>query len=340
MRILAIETSCDETAMAIVDASGDLNRPNFRISKNIVSSQIDLHSKYGGIVPMLAKREHIKNLPIVFKKLGLNLDDIKNINVIAVTIGPGLELSLLTGIDFAKKLKNKYKKPLIGINHLEGHLYSPLLSLKHNGKIELPAIGLIVSGGHTILLLLNKINVWKKIGETRDDAVGEAYDKVGRLLGLPYPGGPAIEKLSKYGNPSSISFPRPMIYHKNYDFSFAGLKTSIFYYLRGKKQNKNFKSDVAASFQAAAIEVLVRKTIRASQEYKAKSILLAGGVAANKSLRNSLRMATKRAGKHFVVSEIKYSTDNASMIAAAAYIKHLSAKNKKLRIVAQANLNL
>lgn len=354
MKILAIETSCDETAMAVVEAKGGLDKPRFTVSKNIISSQAKLHRKYGGVYPTLAKREHIKNLPIVLGNLGLSgKDPVKrgkyrewdDIDTIAVTVGPGLEPALWTGIEFAKELAKKWKKPLLGANHLEGHLYSPLLSLKEMDKSPpLPAVGLVVSGGHTILLVLEAIDTWKKIGETRDDAVGEAYDKAARLIGLPYPGGPQIDRLSKAGNPDAIDFPRPMMHHKNYDFSYSGLKTAVLYEVREKKLTKKTRADVAASFQKAAIEVLVHKTIRATITYRAKSILLGGGVAANSLLRKTLAGEAKKRGLKFYVSEMKYSTDNAAMIAAAAYIRHASAgggkRGKKFHIKAQANLNL
>jgi len=338
MRILAVETSCDETAMAVVEANGGIKNPHFKVLKNIVSSQIEAHRPFGGVVPMLAKREHIKNLPIVLDDLRLSEKEFDSIDAIAVTVGPGLELALWTGVGFAKELAKKINKPLLGANHLEGHLYSPLLTLGKSKKIPLPAIGLIVSGGHTILLFLKEIHSWKKIGETRDDAVGEAYDKVARMLGLPYPGGPEIEKLSKNGNASAVEFPRPMIHHKNYDFSFSGLKTAVYYETRNRKLTKRQKADISASFQEAAIDALITKTMRAVEAFGAKSVILAGGVAANTELRNKLRNKCKKIKHEFFVSDMKYSGDNASMIAAAAYINFL--KNKSFQIRAQANLNL
>lgn len=338
MIILAIETSCDETAMAVVEATGKLDNPRFEVYKNIVSSQISVHRPFGGVVPMLAKREHIKNLPVVLDDLKLSEKDIEKVDAFAVTVGPGLEPALWAGINFTKEIAKRYEKPLLGANHLEGHLYSPLLTSKKDEKIPLPAIGLIVSGGHTILLLLLKIESWKKIGETRDDAVGEAYDKVARMLGLPYPGGPEIERVARDGNPKATEFPRPMIHHKNYDFSFSGLKTSVYYHTRDKKLTKNQKADIAASFQQAAIDVLSAKTMRAVEEFRVKSVILAGGVAANTPLRNRLSKESRKRGVEFFVSDMKYSGDNAAMIGAAAYINDL--KGKKYRITAQANLNL
>ena len=338
MRILSIETSCDETAAALVEATGGLKNPRFKVLKNEVASQIEIHRPYGGVEPGLARREHIKNLPAVCEAV-VKEKDWKDIDAVAVTVGPGLEIALWAGIDFAKKIAKEHKKPLLGANHLEGHLYSPLLSLKEKVRNpKLPAIGLVVSGGHTILLILENIDKWKKIGETKDDAVGEAFDKVARLLGLPYPGGPEIQKISEKGNPKSIEFPRPMLNQKNFDFSFSGLKTSVLYYLQGKKITPKLRADVAASFQAAAVETLVEKTIRAAKMYRAESIFLAGGVAANKSLRETLAIRTKKEGLAFYMPEFKYSTDNAAMIAVAAYMNH--EKGKKYKITAQANLNL
>jgi N6-L-threonylcarbamoyladenine synthase len=251
-----------------------------------------------------------------------------------VTVGPGLEPALWTGINFAKFIGNIYKKPVLGGNHLEGHLYSSLLS--HKEKVKLPAIALIVSGGHTMVLRMDKLSSWKKIGETRDDAAGEAFDKVARLLGLPYPGGPEVEKMAKLGNENAIQFPRPMLTHKNYDFSFSGLKTSVLYYLRDNPRAK--KADIAASFQKAAVDVLVKKTLRATDEFGAETIILGGGVAANKYLKNHMSKEAKRAGVKFIVPNGEFNTDNAAMIATSSYINHL--KKKKYRLIAQANLNM
>lgn len=350
LRILAIETSCDETALALVEASGGLRAPKFKILKEIVASQVKIHRPWGGVVPNLAKREHTKNLPDLFQKIfgtshSFTISKrLKNVDLIAVTVGPGLEPALWTGITFAKDLAKKYKKPLLGVNHLEGHLYSFLLpkktvssKLKSQKSKLFPAIALIVSGGHTILLLLKDLTTFKKLGETRDDAVGEAFDKVARMLGLPYPGGPELEKLAsilaKRQKPS-INFPRPMLHDKSYDFSFSGLKTSVLYYLRDNPLNAEdlkLKADIAASFQKAAIDVLVAKTIRAAKEFKARSIILAGGVAANKQLRKTMNREAKKMNIVFLVAKQKYNTDNAVMIACAGYITHLRKKKYPLR---------
>jgi len=382
MKILAIETSCDETAIAIVRAAGGLpalpakrgeRAPKFKVEKNIVLSQIKIHRPFGGVVPNLAKREHIKNLPKIFKTLNAKRFTLLDLDAVAVTVGPGLEPALWQGIEFAKQLrarinadlhadkrgKKQRTVELIGVNHMEGHLYSNWLpkrlafSVKSNNKTEstrplnakrstlnpkivFPAVALVVSGGHTILLKMTSLTKWKKLGETRDDAAGEAYDKVARLLGLPYPGGPEIEKLAKNGNLKAINFPRPMLKDVNYDFSFSGLKTAVLYYLRDNP--KAFKADVAANFQQAVIDVLVGKTMRAAEQYKARSVLLCGGVSANRTLRESLRSKVEGFGSKFFVPDFEYNTDNAAMIAAAAYIQCL--RKKKLPLTANSNLNL
>ncbi len=371
MKILAIETSCDETALALVEARGGLRNPKFKILKNLVASQIKIHRPFGGVVPNLAKREHIKNLPILFKKILNSKSYILNsIDLIAVTVGPGLEPCLWTGINFAKELfrelriKNKGLR-IIGASHLEGHLYSFLLNSSAEGgsasrrrrgsplaaggksyilnsKNIFPAIALIISGGHTILLLMKDLIHHKKLGETRDDATGEAFDKVARLLNLPYPGGPEIEKLAKYGDSDAINFPRPMLNQKNYDFSFSGLKTAVLYYLRNqnlKPNTHNLKPNVAAAFQQAAFDVLISKTLRAAKEFNAKSILISGGVAANKTLKKEFQKTIKKLpiiNYQLLITE--FPTDNAVMIAVAGYIN--SIQGKKLRMVAQSNLNL
>lgn len=398
MKILAIETSCDETAIALIEANGGLTKPRFKILDNLVSSQIKIHRPFGGVVPSLAKREHQRNLPILLKRimnqeLGIReqTESRKSIihnsrflipDMIAVTVGPGLEPALWTGIEFAKELAKKIKKPLVGASHLKGHLYSDLLGKDRKTRIAFPAVALIVSGGHTILLLLKSLTKWKKLGETRDDAAGEAFDKVARLLELPYPGGPEIEKIAKLGNPQAINFPRPMLNQKNYDFSFSGLKTAVLYYLRNSEadaispkpaqasghgaehiinrlcarrasrgtseltslgrakrvEGKGSASDVAASFQQAAVDVLIAKTIKATKEYKAKSVMLSGGVAANKYLAKNLKLTTKNLGLKFFAPAREFVTDNAAMIAASAYIDHLA--KKKYRITARSNLSI
>ena len=347
MKILGIETSCDETGLAIIEADGGLKAPRFKVRKSLVASQIKIHAPFGGVVPNLAKREHLKNLPVLFKKLG-GAAAMRGIDLIAVTVGPGLEPALWTGINFAQALAKEYKKPLVGANHLEGHLYSFLLPSRSAASYDsalvkkplFPAVALIVSGGHTLLLRMESFSKWKRIGETRDDAAGEAFDKVARLLELPYPGGPQIEKFAAQGNSFAITFPRPMLGDKNYDFSFSGLKTAVLYYVRdlkaaGKSVNK---AEIAAGFEQAVVDVLVAKTKRAAQESGAESILLSGGVAANKHLRKALTRAAGIIGAECYVPDFKYNLDNAVMIAAAGYLARL--RKKKYRFVAQGNLEI
>jgi N6-L-threonylcarbamoyladenine synthase len=336
MRILAIETSCDETALALVEATGGLRAPRFRIIENLVASQIEVHRPWGGVVPSLAKREHVKNLPVVFDDLERRVARLKP-DLLAVTVGPGLEPALWAGIEFARELhatlrtKNR-KLKLIGANHLEGHLYSFLLERRTTSLRGLfPAIALIVSGGHTILLRLESLTAWKKLGETRDDAVGEAFDKVAKMLGLPYPGGPEIQRAAAAGDPAAVPFPRPMLHSKDYDFSFSGLKTAVLYHTRAaEKRGRAFVPNVAASFQQAAVDVLAAKTARAARAFGARSILLSGGVAANAAIRERLETESAKLHVRFIVPPVTFNTDNATMIAAAAYIQHLRGKNHRL----------
>ncbi len=358
MKILAIETSCDETAIAIIET--DPKSATFRVLANLVSSQIKLHAKYGGVVPNLARREHEKNLvPVLvdaLKTAKLYRPSSKNISVpekvlsllsretelqkhfakelskirtpkidaLAVTYGPGLAPALWTGVNFANALSALWKLPLIPINHMEGHIFSSLIKSKPNTNrfslfaLHFPAIALLVSGGHTELHLIKKLGRYERLGETLDDAAGEAFDKVAKMLSLPYPGGPAISKAAEKGNPLAIAFPRPLLSHKNLNFSFSGLKTSVLYYLR---DHLRFSlPDVAASFEEAAVEVLVEKTIRAAETYHAKTVLLGGGVAANKKLRKRIaEVAGVRLSKTTILlPDLTHTGDNALMIAAAA----------------------
>jgi N6-L-threonylcarbamoyladenine synthase len=359
IKVFAIETSCDETGIALLEAAPTGGLPQFRVIKNLVSSQIAIHRPFGGVVPNLAKREHLKNLPILLDKMAGKTPVSRKkffagIDFITVTVGPGLEPALWTGIEFAKQLAAEYKKPLVGANHLEGHLYSfllsPLVAGKKSASVKniFPAVALIVSGGHTILLRMESLTKWKRLGETRDDAAGEAYDKVARLLGLPYPGGPEVEKLAREQSKSdvaplgTITFPRPMLRDKNYDFSFSGLKTAVLYYLRDHvvtdARANAAKIDVAASFQAAAIDVLAAKTARAAGESGARSIILCGGVAANKALRARLKKESAKLGTAFLVPEFKYNLDNAAMIGAAGYMAYL--RKKKYPLNANGGLEI
>ncbi len=330
--ILAIETSCDETSLALVRATGGIAKPAFKLIKHLVLSQIPLHQPYGGVVPNIAKREHIAALPVLWEQLlGKNKKTAatlkKSIDYVTVTVGPGLEPALWAGIVFAQKLGEELGVPVTGTSHMEGHLYSFLLS-KSRSAIQFPMIGLVVSGGHTMLVHMKSLTDISVIGQTRDDAVGEAYDKVARMVQLPYPGGPEVEKLAKKGKKDAIAFPRPMLAFKNYDFSFSGLKTSVLYYLR---DNPNADlADVAASFQEAAVAVLAGKTARAIAEYGVRSISLSGGVAGNKYLRTRMKQVAKDAGIPLFVPSMSFNTDNAAMIAAASYINFLQKKSHPL----------
>lgn len=335
--ILALETSCDETAIALVNCGSKIN-----VLKEVVASQIKIHRPYGGVVPLLAKREHIKNLPLLYKKT-ITAADEKKISKIAVTVGPGLEPALWAGINFAHQLSNNLQAPVVGVNHLEGHIFSNWLA-SPKVKINFPAVCLVISGGHTILLKLESKTKWQKLGETRDDAVGEAFDKVAKMLNLPYPGGPEIEKLAQTVKDKSqlIPFPRPMANSKNYDFSFSGLKTAVLYYLKSHpaaKKSRQSAAIVAASFQQAAIDSLAAKAFRAAVELKAKSILLCGGVASNNALKNDFALKIKNSGLSrqlkLYAPPLKYNTDNAAMIAAAACWGHAYPAAKAL-----PNLNL
>lgn len=352
MKILGIETSCDETAMSVVEIKSEKlkvkSREEIRVLSNVISSQVKLHAKYGGVVPSLAAREHVKNIKHVFSlalKRAHIKDFKKNIDMIAVTRGPGLGPALLVGITFAKTIAWLYKKPLVGVNHLEGHIYSNWLpapgesstlrsfSGLHSrsyfggvGNEVGPALNLIVSGGHTELVLMENHGQYKIIGETMDDAVGEAFDKVARLLGLGYPGGPLMSKVAENGNAAKYPLPSPMAKSKNYNFSYSGLKTAVLYLLRDlklKKMDNQTRADIAASFQKAAIDVLIQKTMRAAKEYAVKSILLSGGVSANKLLRSELQKNTTEAGLKYFQPPLKYTTDNAAMIAIAGYFTYL-----------------
>ncbi len=341
MKILAIETSCDDTGCAILEVIKK-NPPRFKILSNIVSSQVKIHQKYGGVYPFLAKREHIKNLPLVFKKALAKAKNPK-IDFIAVTQGPGLEPCLWTGINFAKETAKKLKLDLIPVNHVMAHIFANWLE----GKIKnvFPALCLIVSGGHTQLILMKDCQSFKVLGQTRDDAAGECLDKTARILGLGYPGGPIIAKLAKsFKGKKSISLPRPMISQKNYDFSFSGLKTAVLYKVQeltenNKKLNSEQKKEIAKEAQQAIIDVLLKKTLKAAKDHKVKSVILSGGVAANEELRRQLKKRTEREGFVFLVPDKKYCTDNAAMIAVAAYFK-TKKKQKLEEIIAQANLKI
>ena len=372
MIILGIETSCDDTGIAIIEAR---KRPvpakslrdggvNFEILSNVVSSQIKTHAPFGGVVPNLAAREHLKNiepcLKTALKEANVKMHETRlparQVDLIAVTYGPGLIPSLLIGVNFAKALAYKYKKPIIGINHIEAHIIAALPAQgwsASGGKTQniFPIIALVVSGGHTQLVLVKKIGDYKIIGETRDDAAGECFDKVAKLLNLGYPGGPRISEQAAKFQPTAdhpqggkIQLPRPMIKHKNYDFSFSGLKTAVLYLVQKNKEkakDESFIQELCHETQQAIIDVLIDKTIRATKEYRAKTIILAGGVAANKELRSQLEVQSSKLKVKFLVPDMKLCTDNGAMIAISGYFNQRKIKNGSWKTIkADANLRL
>lgn len=318
-RILAIETSCDETACAIIENGRAL-------LASTVASQMDIHARYGGVFPEVASRQHVLSIiPVVEQTLVRSNLTLKDVNALAVTRGPGLAGSLVVGMNMAKGLALGTGLPIIGVNHLEGHIYSSWI---YNAGEAVPSepvfplMALLVSGGHTELNLMTDHLTYKRFGSTLDDAAGEAFDKVARLLGLPFPGGPSIQKASENGNATRFKFPRARL-DNPYDFSFSGLKTAVLYEVQElKKSNQNLPvEDLAASFQTAVVDVLFNKTIKAAREFGAKEILVAGGVSANRALRQ-----TFQSQKEFKVHIPPFSlcTDNAAMIAAAGYYRYVS----------------
>lgn len=343
MIILAIETSCDDTCIAILKIKGKKN-PEFKILSNIISSQIEIHKKYGGVYPTLAKREHQKNLPVVLKK-ALRQAQGKQIDLIAVTVGPGLDPCLWVGVNFAIELAKNLNLPIIPINHIEAHILANFID-QDRTSIKFPAVCLVVSGGHTQLILMKDFGKYKILGETRDDAAGECFDKVARILGLGYPGGPAIAKEAKSVRGSASNrLPRPMIYQKNYDFSFSGLKTAVLYDFKSRsakvRKSKEYIQAISAEIQEAIIDVLLHKTIKVAKNFKAKSIILGGGVTANEELRKQFKFRSSKSKVNFFVSPKKFCTDNAVMIAATAYFCWLKNKAKRWKkIKANANLRI
>jgi N6-L-threonylcarbamoyladenine synthase len=317
-RILGIESSCDETSAAVV-SDGRV------IHSNVVASQIDLHAQYGGVFPELASREHVKAIyAIVDQALQQAHLDIKDIDAIAVTRGPGLAGSLVVGVNMAKSLALAVRKPIIGVNHLEGHIYSAWLYLANASPHQaprFPLLALLVSGGHSELVLVKDHLQYERLGGTLDDAAGEAFDKVARLLGLSYPGGPAIQKASHTGSATAFNFPRAML-EDTWDFSFSGVKTSVLRMTETlQEQGRSLPvEDLAASFQAAVVDVLVDKTLMAADEYDVSEIIVAGGVSANKRLRERMMSESKRPVH---IPPLSLCTDNAAMIAGAGYYHYI-----------------
>ncbi len=317
MKILAIETSCDETSAAILENGRT-------VLADIVASQVPLHRKYGGVVPEIASRQHIEDImPVVATALETARLKLSEIDAIAVTQGPGLVGGLLVGVAAAKGLSYAIDKPLIAVNHMEGHIYSNFIA---HPDLEPPFISLVVSGGHTMLVDVPAYSEFELLGETKDDAAGEAFDKIARVMDYPYPGGPEIDRLAQKGDPTAIEFPRAMIDEDNFDFSFSGLKSAVINYLHNQEQRGigYNDADVAASFQLAVTDVLVEKTMRAAVEKNRNIICAAGGVAANSCLRNRLAAACEERGFRFLFPGMKLCTDNAAMIGCRAYYQYLA----------------
>ena len=330
--ILGIESSCDETAAAVVKNGRE-------VLSNIISSQVPIHRKFGGVVPEIASRKHIENvLPVIDEALQQAKVDLKELDGIAVTYGPGLVGALLVGLSAGKALAFALDKPLLGVNHLEGHVFANFLV---DEELEPPFMALVVSGGHTALMKVKDYNNFELLGQTRDDAAGEAFDKIARVMGLQYPGGPEIELLAKGGNPTAIDFPRALL-DKSYDFSFSGLKSSVINYLHTEKQSGREvnRADVAASFQAAIVDVLVKKSVHAMEASGLKKIVLAGGVSANKTLQAELGAAVEAIGVKLVHPKPVLCTDNAVMIACRGYYKFLNNEFSSMDLNADPALKL
>jgi len=331
--LLAIESSCDETAAAVV-------RNGREVLSNVISSQIDLHTLYGGVVPEIASRKHIEKINQVIeealKEAGKELSDM---DAIAVTYGPGLVGALLVGVSAAKAISFATDIPLIGVHHIEGHISANYIE---NLDLEPPFICLVVSGGHSHLVVVKDYGEYEIIGRTRDDAAGEAFDKVARAIGLGYPGGPKIDKLSKEGNPDAIHFPRAKVGENEYDFSFSGLKSAVLNYINGAQMKGETicEADIAASFQKAVIDVLVEHAMHAVQEYGLNKFAIAGGVASNSSLRQAMKEACEKRGIAFYHPSPVYCTDNAAMIGVAGYYEFKKGVRSGYDLNAVPNLKL
>ena len=331
--ILGIETSCDETAASVVKNGRE-------VLSNVIDSQIDIHTLYGGVVPEIASRKHTEKINIVIKEAlkqaGVTLDDL---DAIAVTYGPGLVGALLVGVSEAKAICYAKNIPLVGVHHIEGHINAVYIEHK---ELEPPFISMVASGGHSHLVIVRDYGQYEVIGRTLDDAAGEAFDKVARAIGLGYPGGPKVDALSKEGNPEAIAFPRAKVENSVYDFSFSGLKSAVLNYLnkcemKGETVNQ---ADVAASFQASVVDVLVDHTVRAAKDYDIPVVTIGGGVAANSALRAGMKEACEREDLEFYYPSPVYCTDNGVMIAVAGYYEYMNGVRHGLDLNAVANLKL
>lgn len=331
--ILAIESSCDETAASVVKNGRE-------VLSNVISSQIELHKLYGGVVPEIASRKHIEKINQVIEEAletaEVTLDDL---DAVAVTYGPGLVGALLVGVAEAKAISYAKNIPLVGVHHIEGHISANYIEHK---DLEPPYLCMVVSGGHTHLVLVKDYGTYEILGRTRDDAAGEAFDKVARAIGLGYPGGPKIDKLSKEGDPDAIAFPKAQVAGAPLDFSFSGLKSAVLNYINGcrMKNEPINEADIAASFQKAVVSVISEKTVMAAKEYGIDTVCLAGGVASNSALRNYMKESCEKAGLKFYYPSPIYCTDNAAMIGAAGYYEYLAGTRHGLDLNAVPNLKI
>jgi N6-L-threonylcarbamoyladenine synthase len=331
--ILALESSCDETAVSV-------NKNGLEVLSNVVSSQIELHKKFGGVVPEIASRKHLELiLPVIDEALSKAGIEFKDLDAAAATYGPGLVGGLLVGLTAAKTISLMLNIPLIAVNHIAGHIYANFID---NPDIKKPLLCLTISGGHTDLLYFEDLKGYNILGRTRDDAAGEAFDKIARFMGLGYPGGPAIENTAKNGDPEAIDFPRAIMDEDSYDFSFSGLKTAVMNYINNQKQRgeKINKEDIAASFQEAVVDSLITKLLKAAEEYDVKSVVLSGGVAANTRLREVAAEKLKKLNLDFYYPPLNLCTDNAAMIGAVAYYQYLDRDFAPLSISAEPALRL
>ena len=332
-RILAIESSCDETAAAVV-------RNGREVLSNVISSQIDLHTLYGGVVPEIASRKHIERInQVIEEALSTAGVSLEQMDAVAVTYGPGLVGALLVGVAEAKAIAYAAGKPLVGVHHIEGHIAANFIE---HPELEPPFLSLVVSGGHTHLVRVEDYGVFTILGRTRDDAAGEAFDKVARAIGLGYPGGPKIDRVAREGDPEAIAFPRTHIEDAPYDFSFSGLKSAVLNYINGcqMKGQEYRQADIAASFQKAVTDVLVGNAMRAVEEYHADRFAIAGGVAANSALRQAMKEACEERGVKLYYPSPVYCTDNAAMIGVAGYYEYRKGVRHGLDLNAIPNLRL